>query len=133
MSGVKVERVAADRRCSRLSCDASAGADGYLVRFGIAPDKLWNHYMVWGGTDLEIRILMKGTPYYYRVDALNGSGVTEGDEVYDDHGTGTTVEACTAVGYNPQGVYTLGGVKVASSESLRPGIYIVDGNPVSIR
>lgn len=133
VSGVKVERVAADRRCARLSWDASAGADGYLVRFGIAPDKLWNHYMVWGGTDLEIRILMKGTPYYYRVDALNGSGVTEGDEVYDDHGTGTTVEACTAVGYNPQGVYTLGGVKVASSESLRPGIYIVDGNPVSIR
>ena len=133
VSGVKVERVAADRRCARLSWDASAGADGYLVRFGIAPDKLWNHYMVWGGTDLEIRSLMKGTPYYYRVDALNGSGVTEGDEVYDDHGTGTTVEACTAVGYNPQGVYTLGGVKVASSESLRPGIYIVDGNPVSIR
>lgn len=133
VSGVKVERVAADRRCARLSWDASAGADGYLVRFGIAPDKLWNHYMVWGGTDLEIRSLMKGTSYYYRVDALNGSGVTEGDEVYDDQGIGTSVVACTTERPDPQGVYTLNGYKIPSEWQLKPGIYVMDGEKVMVK
>lgn len=84
---VKIERLATDRRCAHLSWDTSDGAEGYLVRFGIAPDKLWNHYMVWGeDTNLEIRSLMKSTSYYYRVDALNGSGITTSGEVYDDNG-----------------------------------------------
>lgn len=133
VGGVKVERSASDRRCAHLSWDVSPGAEGYLVRFGIAPDKLWNHYMVWGETALDIRSLMTGTSYYYRVDALNGSGVTEGTEVYDDQGAGTSIVACTSEDFHPQGIYTLNGIKIPSSESLRPGIYIVDGNPVAVR
>ena len=128
-----MERSASDRRCARLSWDASPGAEGYLVRFGIAPDKLWNHYMVWGETALDIRSLMTGTSYYYRVDALNGSGVTEGTEVYDDQGARTAIVACVVEDFHPQGIYTLNGIKIPSSESLRPGIYIMDGNPVAVR
>ena len=71
------------------------------MRFGIAPDKLWNHYMVWGETALYIRSLITGASYYYRVDALNGSGVTEGTEVYDDQGAGTSIVACVAEGSKP--------------------------------
>lgn len=57
--------------------------------------------MVWGETALDIRSLMTGTSYYYRVDALNGSGVTEGTEVHDDQGARTSIVACVAEGSKP--------------------------------
>lgn len=57
--------------------------------------------MVWGETALDIRSLITGASYYYRVDALNGNGVTEGTEVYDDQGAGTSIVACVAEGSKP--------------------------------
>jgi hypothetical protein len=60
-----------------LSWDKAEGAEGYIVRYGIAPDKLYNQYQVYG-EQTEIRTLTKGISYYFRVDSFNAGGVTPG-------------------------------------------------------
>lgn len=64
----------------------SAGAEGYLVCFGYAPDHLNLTVQVKGDEkhDLVLHILTKGQPYWYRVDAYNDSGVTVGETVAEE-------------------------------------------------
>ena len=59
----------------------ATGAQGYLVRYGIAPDKLWQCVQVQGGskTNLTLHTLNRGVMYHFRVDAYNDSGLTLGD------------------------------------------------------
>lgn len=54
------------------------GAIGYNVRFGIAPDKLYSSYQVYGSEEAFITTLNAGEAYYYSIDAYNENGVTEG-------------------------------------------------------
>jgi len=74
---VRTTRLPADTRNCTLTWDKVETADGYIVRYGIAPDKLYNQYHVYG-EQVEIRTLTKGIAYYFRVDSFNGGGVTEG-------------------------------------------------------
>lgn len=67
-----------DTRNCRLSWDKAEGAEGYIVRYGIAPDKLYNQYQVYD-EQVEIRTLTKGISYYFRVDSFNTGGVTPGN------------------------------------------------------
>lgn len=55
-----------------------AAAQGYNVRFGIAPDKLYNSYLVYDASQVTISTLNVGEPYYFAVDAFNENGVTLG-------------------------------------------------------
>ena len=75
-----VERDEADSRHAVIRWKAVTNADGYIVRYGISPDRLWSSYQVWGKNNctLDMRALVKGTPYYYRIDTFNGNGVSEG-------------------------------------------------------
>jgi hypothetical protein len=75
---VSGKRLLLDQKCATINWEAVAGADGYIIRYGIAPDKLWNHYQVWSGTSYPVRSLITEQTYYFRVDAYNGSGITEG-------------------------------------------------------
>ena len=54
------------------------GAIGYNVSFGIAPDKLYSSYQVYGSEEALITTLNAGETYYYAIDAYNEIGVTEG-------------------------------------------------------
>ena len=53
-------------------------ADFYIVRYGIAPDRLFNNYQIRGANTCEINSLNVGVPYHVTVDAVNQSGVTRG-------------------------------------------------------
>ena len=76
-TGVKIDRQ--DDDCvANLSWDAVDGAVGYNVLWGVAPDKLYHATLVYGKNELIMRYLNSGVSYYIRVDAFNGSGVTEG-------------------------------------------------------
>lgn len=55
-----------------------AGAEGYNVRYGIAPDKLYNSWQVIGKTELDLSTINAGTEYWVAVDSYNENGVTEG-------------------------------------------------------
>lgn len=70
-----------DQRCTDLSWEPVIGADGYIIRYGIAPEQLWNHYQVWNDTAFSIRSLVAGQTYYFRVDAYNENGITPGAQV----------------------------------------------------
>lgn len=72
-----------DKRNCTLTWDKVQNADGYIVRYGIAPDKLYNQYQVYG-EQVEIRTLTLGISYYFRVDSFNSSGMTEGDTIWQD-------------------------------------------------
>ena len=49
---------------------------GYIVRYGIAGDKLYNNFQVMGENTLEIGSLNKGVAYYFTIDAYNAVSYT---------------------------------------------------------
>lgn len=55
-------------------------ADGYVIRYGVAPDALHLNLQVQGGTSqkLTVSCLDANVKYYYRVDAYNDSGLSVG-------------------------------------------------------
>lgn len=64
-----------------LSWEKVPQAAGYIVRYGVAKDKLYSNFQVMGDTKLEIGSLNAGIPYYFTVDAYNENGITPTTEV----------------------------------------------------
>jgi xylan 1,4-beta-xylosidase len=62
------------------------GAAGYNILWGIAPDKLYQTYQVWGDAEpsLELRALTVGQKYFYAIEAFNENGVSKVSEVVGD-------------------------------------------------
>jgi hypothetical protein len=79
-SHVKVERDSADARSAHVSWDTVPQADFYIVRYGIAKDRLFNNYQVYDAVQLDLHSLNTGVSYYFTVDAVNGSGITQGKD-----------------------------------------------------
>ena len=75
-----VVRDSEDERFAGIKWNRVKQADGYMVRFGYAPDFLNLTVQVKGNqTDsLQLHILTRKVGYYYRVDAYNENGYTEG-------------------------------------------------------
>jgi hypothetical protein len=59
------------------------GAVGYNILWGIAPDKLYLTYQVFGDrpSSLEVRALTKGVHYFFAIEAYNENGVSKSSEV----------------------------------------------------
>jgi len=66
----------ADRRDAQLTWDAQENVQGYTVRWGIAPDKLYSAWMLYGQHALEIKGLTVDQPYYFTVEAFNENGIS---------------------------------------------------------
>jgi hypothetical protein len=75
---VQATRDAADARRVHVSWKPSQGAVFYIIRYGIARDRLWNNYQVYSATQFDINSLNAGVDYYFTVDAVNDSGNTQG-------------------------------------------------------
>lgn len=56
---------------------------GYVVRYGISPDKLYNNYQFYDGTELEINSLNKSVDYYFVIDSFNETGITKGATIFE--------------------------------------------------
>lgn len=65
-----------DRRDATITWKKQAGVQGYNVYWGIAPDKLYNSWMVYDNNYLELKSLSSGQPYYFSVEAFNENGVS---------------------------------------------------------
>ena len=76
VANVSGKRELPDLRSAFVSRDEAEGAVGYLVRYGISPYKLYNHYLVYGNS-VEIRTLNVDSDYFFRVDSFNSSKITE--------------------------------------------------------
>ncbi|MEM9984918.1 MAG: family 43 glycosylhydrolase [Bacteroidota bacterium] len=70
-----VQRDPVDPRSVHLSWASLPEADGYNIRYGIAPDKLYHNYLVYGQDQVTIRSLHLKHRYFFAIEAFNAGGV----------------------------------------------------------
>lgn len=76
VSAFKVERQK-DRRDAMITWKKQAGAQGYNIRWGIAPDKLYSSWLVYDEPELLLKSLSTDQTYYFAIEAFNENGVGE--------------------------------------------------------
>jgi len=74
----EVHRDASDARNAVVRWDILRDAEGYVVRYGIAPGKLYQALEIRGKKEIELHDLNAGTDYFFAVDAFNSTGRTLG-------------------------------------------------------
>lgn len=86
VTGLKITRHTDDDRNASLAWTPSPNADGYLIRFGIGPEHLYQTIQLQGGTNaaLTTHALNRGVKYAWRVDAFNSCGVARGEPSVPD-------------------------------------------------
>lgn len=97
MSRTKVEDVMVvrnpeDRREADLLWNPVPGADGYIVRYGIEPDKLYNSYIVYDRNTLYLHSLNTAPEYWFEVEAFDsGLDIFRGNTL-SAKGTGAEIQ-----------------------------------------
>ncbi len=81
VGGVAATPDASDARVVHVSWSSVKEADFYIIRYGIARDRLFNNYQVYGADHFDINSLNIGVSYYVTVDAVNDVSVTRGSRV----------------------------------------------------
>ena len=76
VENLTVHRNADNRTEVTLSWPAVPGAEGTIIRYGVAPDALWNQYEVRGVNTLTIKSLNATPGYWFAADSFNENGVT---------------------------------------------------------
>lgn len=77
VKGLKVDRQQSDRRDALLTWEAGKNCQGYNIRWGIAPDKLYNSWLVYGKNELLLKSLTTDQSYYFTIEAFNENGISE--------------------------------------------------------
>jgi len=65
-----------DRRDASITWDQQSDCQGYNVLWGIALDKLYNSWMVYGKHSLELKSLAVDQTYYFAIEAFNENGIS---------------------------------------------------------
>lgn len=92
VDNVYVVRNPEDRRDATIIWDPVKGADGYVVRYGIEPDKLYNNYMVYDANSITIHSLNKKPEYYFEVDAFDNGTNYYRERTEQTMGRGAEIE-----------------------------------------
>ena len=58
-------------------------AQGYNICWGIAPDKLYNSWLVYDDNQLLMRCLDKPTKYYFAIESFNENGISERSKIIE--------------------------------------------------
>lgn len=66
-----------DRRDAMITWEKQGNAQGYNVLWGIAPDKLYSSWMVYGDNKLDLKSLGVDQEYYFAIESFNENGVSE--------------------------------------------------------
>jgi len=66
-----------DKRKAHLSWSPVDNAQGYNIWWGIAPDKMYSSWLVYGDMELEIRSLNTDQDYNFSIEAFNENGIGE--------------------------------------------------------
>lgn len=85
VSDFAVTRDTADKRNVIIKWIKQANAVGYNIRYGIAPNKLYENYQVLNADSLTIHSLDKIQQYYFTIDAFNENGIKKGKKVIESH------------------------------------------------
>ncbi len=73
----------ADRRDASLSWNPVKGAQGYNIRWGIEPGKLYQSWLVYDVNEHFMRCLDRDTPYYFSIEAFNANGISDKSELIE--------------------------------------------------
>jgi hypothetical protein len=65
-----------DRRDAMITWNKVADAQGYNILWGIAPDKLYSSWMVYGNNSLDMKSLTVDQSYYFAIEAFNENGIS---------------------------------------------------------
>ncbi|MBN1409119.1 MAG: family 43 glycosylhydrolase [Calditrichaceae bacterium] len=68
------------------------GADGYVVRYGITPDKLYNDYLIYDDYTLNIHSLNRDEKYYFEVEAFDSGTDYFYEQTRQTMGIGAEIE-----------------------------------------
>lgn len=72
-----------DPRDASFKWEPVKGAQGYNIRWGIAPDKLYQSWLIYGENEHFMRNLDRGTTYYFSIEAFNENGISTRAEVQE--------------------------------------------------
>jgi xylan 1,4-beta-xylosidase len=81
-----------DRRDATLTWKPVAGADGYVVSYGIEPNKLYNNYMVYDKYTLTMHSLNRDPEYFFKVEAFSSGTKYYRERTEQTMGIGAEVE-----------------------------------------
>ena len=70
-----------DRRDATITWNGQKKSQGYNVLWGIAPDKLYNSWMVYGKNQLQLKSLSTDQVYYFSVEAFNENGISKRSKI----------------------------------------------------
>ncbi len=76
VTGFEVKREE-DQRDASLSWSPVKDAQGYNIRWGIDPHKLYTSWLVYDDTSLFMRCLTVDQTYYFAIEAFNENGISE--------------------------------------------------------
>ena len=131
VTDVKVVRNPEERRDATLLWEPVKGADGYVVRYGIEPNKLYNNYMVYDANTITIHSLNMDPEYYFEVEAFDSGTDYYRERTEQTMGTGGEIElskGTTETGYARSGIMierkmTKEGQSEYVFENIVPGEY----------
>jgi hypothetical protein len=83
VNDIAATRDSADSRQMQVSWSHARDAEFCIIRYGIAPDRLFNNYQVYDSDRFSINSLNTGVVYYLTVDAVNACGITRGTRVVE--------------------------------------------------
>ncbi|MDH6303450.1 hypothetical protein M2459_000617 [Parabacteroides sp. PF5-5] len=66
-----------DQRDVMLTWEKKDSCQGYNIRWGIAPDKLYSSWLVYSENELLLKSLTVGQSYYFSIEAFNENGISE--------------------------------------------------------
>ncbi len=92
VNDVIVARNPEDPRDATLTWQPVKGADGYVVRYGIEPDKLYNNYMVYDNNTITIHSLNRKPEYYFKVEAFDSGTDYYRERTEQTMGRGAEIE-----------------------------------------
>ncbi len=130
---VKVVRSREDRRDATLLWQPVEGADGYVVRYGIEPEKLYNSYMVYDANTLTIHSLNKNPEYHFEVEAFDNGTDGYRERTQKTLGRGAEIELAKG-GAAQGGMFGQGpvdrkmikeGTHEYVFENITPGTYVL--------
>ncbi len=80
VKSVTAQRNSNDRRSVTLNWEKSSTATGYNIRYGIASDKRYLDYIVYGDTSITINSLNANNKYFFTIDCFNENGISLGEK-----------------------------------------------------
>ncbi|MDX5478830.1 MAG: fibronectin type III domain-containing protein, partial [Cyclobacteriaceae bacterium] len=66
-----------DKRDAMITWETVKDAQGYNIIWGIAPDKMYSSWLVYGTNQLDLKSLNTDQTYYFSIEAFNENGISE--------------------------------------------------------